>query len=178
MKFITFVKESIKVVLKGNKYYYMWISSLFLLIIWGALGYFEQLKSGLAVTNMTDSLSWGFYIGNFTFLVGVAAAAILLVIPAYVYNWKPIKEITIFGELLAVSAVIMALGFVIVDMGGPFRLWHMIPFLGLLNFPDSLLAWDSIVLSLYFLLNLFIVSTEELFQGNSFRIHVEEIKGA
>lgn len=145
-------------ILKGNKYYYIWISSLLLLIIWGALGYFEQLKSGLAVTNMNDSISWGFYIGNFTFLVGVAAAAILLVIPAYVYHWKPIKEITIFGEILAVSAVIMALGFVIVDMGGPFRLWHMIPFIGILNFPDSLLAWDSIVLNLYFFLNLFIVT--------------------
>jgi len=144
--------------MKGNKYYYVWISSLLLLIIWGGLGYFEQLKNGLAVTNMNDSISWGFYIGNFTFLVGVAAAAILLVIPAYIYHWKPIKEITIFGELLAVSAVIMALGFVIVDMGGPFRLWHMIPFVGLLNFPDSLLAWDSIVLSLYFILNLVIVT--------------------
>ena len=158
MKFINFIKESFKVILKGNKYYYAWISSLLLLIIWGGLGYFEQLKNGLAVTNMNDSISWGFYIGNFTFLVGVAAAAILLVIPAYIYHWKPIKEITIFGELLAVSAVIMALGFVIVDMGGPFRLWHMIPFVGILNFPDSLLAWDSIVLSLYFVLNLVIVT--------------------
>ena len=158
MKFINFIKESFKVIMKGNKYYYVWISSLLLLIIWGGLGYFEQLKNGLAVTNMNDSISWGFYIGNFTFLVGVAAAAILLVIPAYIYHWKPIKEITIFGELLAVSAVIMALGFVIVDMGGPFRLWHMIPFVGLLNFPDSLLAWDSIVLSLYFILNLVIVT--------------------
>ncbi len=158
MKFINFVKESFKVILKGNKYYYIWISSLLLLIIWGGLGYFEQLKSGLAVTNMNDSISWGFYIGNFTFLVGVAAAAILLVIPAYIYHWKPIKEITIFGELLAVSAVIMALGFVIVDMGGPFRLWHMIPLAGILNFPDSLLAWDSIVLTLYFMLNLVIVT--------------------
>ncbi len=156
--FINFIKESIKVILKGNKWYYTWISSLLVLIVWGGLGYFEQLKNGLIVTNMNDSISWGFYIGNFTFLVGVAAAAILLVIPAYIYHWKPIKEITIFGELLAVSAVIMALGFVIADMGGPDRLWHMIPVIGLLNFPDSLLAWDSIVLSLYFLLNFFIVT--------------------
>ena len=128
MTFINFIKESFKVILKGNKWYFAWISSLFVLILWGGLGYLEQLKSGLTVTNMQDSISWGFYIGNFTFLVGVAAAAILLVIPAYIYHWKPIKEITIFGELLAVSAVIMALGFVIADMGGPFRLWHMIPF--------------------------------------------------
>ena len=136
----------------------MWVSFLFVLLVWGGLGYIEQLKKGLAVTNMQDSISWGFYIGNFAFFVGVAAAAILLVIPAYIYHWKPIREITIFGELLAISAVIMALGFVIVDLGGPFRLWHMIPVIGLMNFPDSLLAWDSIVLSVYFLLNLIIVT--------------------
>ncbi len=158
MKFINFIKESFKVILKGNKWYYIWISSLFVLFLWGGSGYFEQLKHGLTVTNMQDSISWGFYIGNFTFLVGVAAAAILLVVPAYVYHWKPIKEITIFGEILAVSAVIMALGFVIADIGGPGRLWHMVPVIGLLNFPDSLLAWDSIVLAMYFLLNLFIVT--------------------
>lgn len=158
MKFLIFIKESFRVILKGNKWYYTWIGLLTLMIIWGGLGYLEQLKKGLAITNMQDSISWGFYIGNFTFLVGVAAAAVLLVIPAYVYHWKPIKEITIFGEILAVSAVIMALLFVIVDMGGPFRLWHMIPVIGFMNFPVSILSWDSIVLSLYFFLNLFIVT--------------------
>jgi Ni/Fe-hydrogenase subunit HybB-like protein len=64
------------------------------------------------VTNMRDQVSWAFYIGNFTFLVGVAAAAVMLVIPAYVYNWKPIKEIAIFGELLAISAFVMCMLFV------------------------------------------------------------------
>ena len=107
---------------------------------------------------MRDPISWAFYIGNFTFLVGVAAAAIMLVIPAYIYNWKPIKEVVIFGELLAISAVIMCMLFVIVDIGNPLRLWHMIPALGKLNLPSSLLAWDSVVLSGYFLLNLVVVA--------------------
>ena len=39
----------------------------------------------------------------------MAAAAIMLVIPAYVYHWEPIKEIVILGELLAISAVVMCL---------------------------------------------------------------------
>ena len=73
------------------------------------------------VTAMRDQVSWGFYIGNFTFLVGVAAAAVVLVIPAYVYDWKPISEIVIFGELLAVSAIVMCLLFVMVDIGRPDR---------------------------------------------------------
>jgi molybdopterin-containing oxidoreductase family membrane subunit len=110
---------------------------------------------------MRDPVSWGFYIGSFAFLVGVAAAAVVLVIPAYVYHWKPIKEIAIIGELLALSAVIMALLFVIVDLGRPDRFWHLVPLLGKLNFPQSLLAWDVLVLNGYFLLN-FVIATHIL----------------
>ncbi len=142
----------------GSKKYYIWLAFLFILIAWGASGYIEQLKQGLLVTNMRDPVSWAFYIGNFTFLVGVAAAAIMLVIPAYIYHWKPLKEVVIFGELLAISAVIMCILFVIVDVGNPLRLWHMIPAIGKLNLPSSLLAWDSLVLTLYFFLNLGVVS--------------------
>jgi Ni/Fe-hydrogenase subunit HybB-like protein len=158
VNFIRFIKESFNIVIRGNKWYYLWIGFLFILIIWGSLGYLDQLKDGLVVTNMRDHISWAFYIGNFTFLVGVAAAAILLVIPAYIYHWKPIKEVVIFGELLAVSAVIMCMLFVFVDVGSPLRLWHMLPFIGKLNFPDSLMAWDFFVLIIYFLLNLGIVT--------------------
>jgi Ni/Fe-hydrogenase subunit HybB-like protein len=157
VNFFRFIKECFKIVIRGNKWYYLWIAFLFILIGWGGLGYIGQLKEGLIVTNMRDSVSWAFYIGNFTFLVGVAAAAIMLVIPAYIYNWKPIKEVVIFGELLAVSAVIMCMLFVLVDVGSPLRLWHMIPFVGKLNFPSSLLGWDAFVLSIYFFLNLGIV---------------------
>jgi molybdopterin-containing oxidoreductase family membrane subunit len=142
---------------KGNKWYYLWLGALLVMIAWGGIGYVRQLQEGLAVTNMTDSISWAFYIGNFTFLVGVAAAAIMLVVPAYIYNWKPIKEVVLFGELLAVSAVVMSMLFVMVDIGQPLRVWHMFPFIGKLNFPSSLLAWDFFVLNIYFILNLVIV---------------------
>ncbi len=158
MYFIRFIKESIKIVIRGSKWYYTWIGVLLLMILWGAGGYLNQLENGLIVTNMRDSVSWAFYIGNFTFLVGVAAAAIMLVIPAYVYHWKPIKEVVVFGELLAVSAVVMCMFFVLVDMGNPTRVWHMIPFIGKLNFPSSLLGWDAFVLNIYFMLNLGIVT--------------------
>ncbi len=158
MNFIRFLKESFQIIIRGSKRYYLWLAFLFALIIWGSTGYIEQLKQGLLVSNMRDPISWAFYIGNFTFLVGVAAAAIMLVIPAYIYNWKPLKEVVIFGELLAISAVIMCFLFVIVDVGNPLRLWHMIPLIGKLHLPSSLLAWDSVVLALYFFLNLGVVS--------------------
>jgi Ni/Fe-hydrogenase subunit HybB-like protein len=155
--FLQFLSGSLKLMVKGSRAYYAWLAFLVLLSLYGLVGVFRQFGGGLILTNMRDQVSWAYYIGNFTFLVGVAAAAVMLVIPAYIYDWKPIKEIAILGELLAISAVIMCLGFVIVDIGRPDRFWHLIPFLGLMNFPDSLLAWDVLVLTGYLLLNLFIV---------------------
>ena len=146
----------LKQITVGNKLYYAWLGFLGLLIFIGAVSYGAQLKNGLIVTAMRDQVSWGFYISNFTFLVGVAAAAVLLVVPAYVYNFKPIKEIVLFGELLAVAAISMCIMFVVIDMGRIDRLWHVIPFVGKMNFPASLLAWDIIVLNGYLAINLFI----------------------
>ena len=146
----------LKQITVGNKLYYAWVGFLGFLIFIGAVSYGAQLKNGLIITAMRDQVSWGFYIANFTFLVGVAAAAVLLVIPAYVYNFKPIKEIALFGELLAVAAITMCIMFVVIDMGRIDRLWHVIPFVGKMNFPASLLAWDIIVLNGYLAINLFI----------------------
>jgi molybdopterin-containing oxidoreductase family membrane subunit len=153
-----FVAGSARLVLKGNRYYWAWVAFLILLIVSGALAYWDQVVLGLTTTGMRDQVSWGLYIGNFTFLVGVAAAAVVLVIPAYVYDWKPIREIVIYGELLAISAIIMCLLFVLVDIGRPDRFWHLLPPLGYLNFPESLLAWDVLVLNIYFIINLVVVT--------------------
>ncbi len=157
MNFFRFLRGSIKIIFQGNKTYYAWLAFLFLLLLWGLSGYFGQLGNGLIKTNMRDSVSWAFYIGNFTFLVGVAAAAVMLVIPAYIYDWKPIKEIVIFGELLAVCAVIMCISFIVVDIGNPLRFWHMLPFIGTMNFPSSMLSWDFFVLNTYLIINAVVV---------------------
>ncbi len=153
----SFVSGSARLVLQGNRWYFAWITFLGVLIVWGVTAWIQQLNEGLIVTNMRDQVSWAFYIGNFTFLVGVAAAAVMLVIPAYIYNWKPIKEIAIFGELLAVSAIVMCMLFVLVDVGRPDRAWHLMPFFGSLNLPSSLLGWDVLVLNAYLVLNVVIV---------------------
>jgi molybdopterin-containing oxidoreductase family membrane subunit len=126
------------------------------IIIAGLLFYLKQHEVGLIATNMNDQVSWGLYIANFTYLVGAAAAAVLLVIPSYVYHFKPIKEIVVLGELFAASSIVMAILFVMVDLGRLDRFWHMIPFIGSMNFPASLLAWDVLALNGYLFLNLFI----------------------
>ena len=172
--FSGFARGSLKLITEGNRSYWMWLAALATLIVSGLLAYTQQVRTGLAVTAMRDQVSWGFYIGNFTFLVGVAAAAVILVIPAYIYNWKPIREIVIYGELLAISAITMCLLFVTVDIGRPDRFWHLIPPFGFLNFPRSVLAWDVLVLNLYFLVN-FAVATHILYRAFHGRPYIKKL---
>jgi molybdopterin-containing oxidoreductase family membrane subunit len=172
--FSSFVTGSVRLVLRGPMTYWVWVGVLLALIASGIAAYLEQFTQGLVVTAMRDQVSWGFYIGNFTFLVGVAAAAVVLVIPAYVYHWKPIREIVIIGELLAVSAIVMCLLFVMADIGRPERFWHLIPLIGYLNFPSSLLAWDVVVLNIYFVIN-FVVVTHILYRAFTGRHYAKRL---
>ena len=151
-----FYRKTLSLVFRGSKAYYLWCLFLLCIIFIGFKFYLKQHDVGLIETNMTDQVSWGLYIANFTYLVGMAAAAVLLVIPAYIYQFKPIKEIVVLGELFAASSIIMAILFVMVDLGRLDRFWHMIPFIGSMNFPQSLLAWDVLVLNGYLFLNLLI----------------------
>ncbi len=156
-RLLDFAKGSLRLVGQGGRTYRLWIGALLVGTAVGVVGYARQYEVGLIATNMRDQVTWAFYIGNFTFLVGVAAAAVLLVVPAYVYQWKPIKEVVILGELLAISALAMVLLFVLVDMGRPDRLHHIMPLLGTPHWPSSLLAWDALVLNIYLVVNLLVV---------------------
>lgn len=154
MPIIRFFLDAAGAVLRGGRAYWTWMAALAVLIAIGALCYGLQLSRGLVVTGMSDQVSWGFYIANFAFLVGIAAAAVLLVIPAYVFHRKDVKAVVLIGEGLAVAAVITAMLFVLVDIGRIDRVWHMIPFIGRFNWPTSMLAWDVVVLNGYLALNL------------------------
>lgn len=154
MSLVRFCLDGVREMFRGDRNYFVWIGGLAAVFALGAWNYADQLDRGLVVTGMSDQVSWGFYIANFAFFVGIAASAVLLVIPAYVFHRKDVKAVVLLGEGMAVSAVIMAMMFVLVDIGRPDRAWHVIPFLGRFNFPSSLLAWDIIVLNGYLALNL------------------------
>jgi Ni/Fe-hydrogenase subunit HybB-like protein len=151
--FGTFLLRCARLATEGDWRYYLWLGVLFALCLVGLNAYAKQFVHGLLVTGMSDQVSWGVYIANFTFLVGVAAAAVMLVIPVYIYRNEHLHDLVIFGELLAVAAILMCLAFVTVDLGRPDRFWHMLPGIGRLNFPNSLLAWDVIVLNGYLVVN-------------------------
>jgi Ni/Fe-hydrogenase subunit HybB-like protein len=138
--------------LKGSKAYYAWILLLLAVIAYGFFFYLRQLDTGLGITGMSRDVSWGFYIAQFTFLVGVAASAVMLVIPYYLHHYKAFGRITLLGEFLAVASVIMCMLFIIVDLGQPMRLLNVIIY----PTPNSMLFWDMIVLNGYLFLNIII----------------------
>jgi molybdopterin-containing oxidoreductase family membrane subunit len=141
---------------QGSRRYYLWMAFLTVLSLVGLNAWARQFVAGLETTGMTDQVSWGAYIANFTFLVGVAAAAVMLVIPAYVYRNESMHKVVLFGELMAIAVIVMCLLFVTVDLGRPDRFWHLIPPFGKMNWPISMLSWDVIVLNGYLILNLHI----------------------
>lgn len=154
--YFVFLGRCGRIAFVGDWRYYTWMGGLTAICLLGLNAYAKQFVHGLAVTGMSDEVSWGVYIANFTFLVGVAAAAVMMVIPVYIYNNEELHDLVIFGELLAVAAIIMCLAFVTVDLGRPDRFWHLIPGIGQFNFPASMLSWDVIVLNGYLVLNVHI----------------------
>lgn len=154
--YFVFLGRCGRIAFVGDWRYYAWMSALTVVCLLGLNAYAKQLAHGLLVTGMSDEVSWGVYIANFTFLVGVAAAAVMMVIPVYIYDNEELHDLVIFGELLAVAAILMCLAFVTVDLGRPDRFWHLIPGIGQFNFPASMLSWDVVVLNGYLLLNVHI----------------------
>lgn len=140
----------------GNFAFYAWMTLLSAVFLVGVNAWTHQVAQGMITTNLTDHVSWGFYIANFTFAVGVAAGGVMMVIPAYLYKDHAMHGVVILGELLSVAAIVVCLAFVTVDVGRPDRLWHMMPVIGRFHFPVSMLTWDVLVLNGYLLLNLHI----------------------
>jgi Ni/Fe-hydrogenase subunit HybB-like protein len=142
----------LELAIKGGKKYYGWMTLLVIVMGIGFLMYLKQLDFGLGITGMSRDVSWGFYIANFTFLVGVAAGGVMVVLPYYLHDYKAFGKVTILGEFLAISAVIMCVTFILVDLGQPMRIFNVF----LYPSPRSVLFYDTIVLQGYLLLNLVI----------------------
>lgn len=151
-----FFKDTTLWSLSGGLGYQIYLSLLTAVMVFGVYAYFVQIKLGLSVTNMSDIVSWGFYIANFTFLVGVAAAAVMIILPSYIFKDKDLHKVVIIGEVVAIGALVMCLMFVFVDLGAPWNAWHMIPVIGIFNWPTSLLTWDVLVINGYLVLNLMV----------------------
>ena len=142
----------LELAIKGSKKYYGWMAFLLVIIGIGFAFYLKQLGFGLGITGLSRDTSWGFYIANFTFLVGVAAGGVMVVLPYYLHDYKAYGKVTILGEFLAIASVLMCVTFILVDLGQPRRIFNVF----LYPSPNSVLFWDTIVLNGYLFLNLII----------------------
>ena len=154
--YLDFWRRMIQTAFTGSLKYFLWLGSLLVIATLGFFAHLYQLHDGLVVTNLTNQVSWGIYVANFTYLVGVLAVSVLLVVPSFLLKDESFKEVVLLGQLLAFCVIVMALLFITVDLGRPERFSHILPIIGKMNFPDSILAWDVIVLTGYLLINAFI----------------------
>ena len=138
--------------LTGSQRYWTWVLFLLAVIAVGLYSYIKQYNYGLGVTGMIRDVSWGLYIAQFTFLVGVAASAVMLVLPYYLHDFKKFGNMVILGEFLAIPSVIMSMLFIIVDLGQPLRIFNVIRYPS----PQSIMFWDMLVLFGYLVLNIVI----------------------
>ncbi len=140
----------LELALKGSKAYWTWVVALLGVIGAGFVLYLGQLQIGLGITGMSRDVSWGFYIANFTYLVGVAAGGVMVVLPYYLHDYKAYGKVTILGEFLAIAALVMCLLFILVDLGQPMRGLNVF----LYPTTNSVLFYDALVLNGYLLINL------------------------
>ena len=138
--------------LYGGRRYWAFLGLLLIVIAIGASAYLVQFKEGLGITGLSRDVPWGFYIAQFTFMVGIAASAVMVVLPYYLHDYKAFGRITILGEFLAIPAVLCCMLFIFVDMGQPMRMTNMF----LHPTPNSVMFWDATVLFGYLALNVLI----------------------
>jgi Ni/Fe-hydrogenase subunit HybB-like protein len=152
-KVIPFALDFVSYAVKGGSMYYAWLLFLSFFVLVGVYTSYEQFTKGLIVIGATDQVQWELYMSNFIFTAHIAAAAVLVVIPAYIYKRKDMKDLAVLGEIIALSFVSIGIFFILYHVGRPERMWHMMPVIGLINFPHSMLVFDVIVLNVYLIVN-------------------------
>lgn len=153
-KAISFAKDVSAYAIRGGNLYHAWLLMLVFFLVVGSYTAYRQLTEGLILIGATDQITLEMFFANFVFTAHVAAAAVLVVAPGYFYHRQDMKELAVIGEIVAMVFVATGISFILFHMGRPDRLLHMIPGIGFLNFPNSMLAYDTIVLNVYLYLNM------------------------
>ncbi|MFQ5838952.1 MAG: NrfD/PsrC family molybdoenzyme membrane anchor subunit, partial [Thermoplasmata archaeon] len=111
----------------------------------GVFGYVTQLQRGLSVTGMNDKVSWGLYISNFVFFIGISHAGTLISAILRVTNAEWRRPVVRMAESITVIAIIIAAAFPLIDLGRPDRLMHIFIYGRI----ESAILWDFVSISTY-----------------------------
>jgi molybdopterin-containing oxidoreductase family membrane subunit len=130
---------------KTGKGFYITVSVLGALVLWGLYAYITQYRTGLGVTGLSRQIFWGVYITNFVFFIGISHAgtfisAVLRVLKA---EWR--RPISRLSELTTVFILMFGVGSVLIDLGRPDRMLYAIRYA---HFRSPLL-WDVCSIATY-----------------------------
>jgi Ni/Fe-hydrogenase subunit HybB-like protein len=145
--------------------------TLLALVLLGALAYALQCRHGLGVTGLSREISWGLYISQFTFLVGIGASAVTVLLPYYVHRQKVFARALVLGEIVAIIALCLALACILVDLGQPGRLLNIFFYPS----PSSLMFWDCLTLMVYLALSVVGLLAALFWHGRSQRTWVRRL---
>ncbi len=111
--------------------------------------WFVQMSGGMVQTGMRNLDSWGLYITMFMFFVGLSAGGLIISSVPKAFGIKGFGGISKVAVMTSIAATVGAIGFVVVDMGQPLRVWELFVYSNL----GSPLMWDIIVLMVYLILS-------------------------
>ena len=125
--------------------FYWAAAALAVLVLWGAMAYWTQFTEGLGVTGLQEPVSWGFYVTNFVFFIGISHAGTLVsaILRVTGAEWR--RPITRMAEGITVFALLVGAPLVIIDMGRPDRIYYVIIH-GRLSSP---ILWDALSVTTY-----------------------------
>src|SRR3990167_9168361 len=125
--------------------FYLTVAVLGLAILWGAAAYWTQFDQGLGVTGLQQPVSWGFYVTNFVFFIGISHAGTLIsaILRLSKAEWR--RPITRMAEVITVMVLFIGAGQILVDLGRPDRLLNVIRY----GRYQSPLLWDATSISAY-----------------------------
>ncbi len=118
----------------------------------GLYFYIRQLNDGLGITGLGRDVSWGLYIAQFAYSEGLAGAAVVVLLPCYLHGASELNRVVLIAVLLTISATVMCLLFIVVDLGQPARIFNVL----LHPTPWSMMFWDMVSLGGYLILNIVI----------------------
>lgn len=115
----------------------------------GIVFWMIQLNGGMVQTNMRNLTPWGLYITAFMFFVGLSAGGLIISSVPTAFGMKGFGGISKVAIMTSIASVCAAIGFVVVDLGGPLRLWELFVYSNL----TSPLMWDILVIGTYLVLS-------------------------
>jgi molybdopterin-containing oxidoreductase family membrane subunit len=125
----------------------IWLGLTGLLTLLGIAAWIVQLVKGIGATGQSNLEPWGIYIAGFIFFMGLSAGSLVLAALPVLFDLPKFRPYARIAAFVALIALVIGGLFILVDIGRPDRLWHMVRYAEL----GSPMLWD-LLLTIAFLI--------------------------